>query len=267
MNRGILLFALGLVLASLNLSHAAITGQWDFNADYSPTIGQEMYPLDPDTGAATAFGTTTSFGIPNIAGAEARVMRFPKTPIDFGGYRVPSGAAPNGGGFAVNQYTIIMDVLFPAASSSKRRALIDTDYAQDAEFFVQANNGIGSGTVSDGTIQPDTWHRIVFAVDLAATPSVLDKYIDGVKVGTQSLGALDSIHAFYDTLYLIRDDNDETELGYINSLQIRDEKLSDGLIAALNRILDITVAETRAQGGTSVVPGHGRLYDEADVAE
>ncbi|HEY8521298.1 MAG TPA: MBL fold metallo-hydrolase [Gammaproteobacteria bacterium] len=41
----------------------------------------------------------------------------------------------------------------------------------------------------------------------------------------------------------------------------------NGLIAALNRILDITVAETRAQGGTSVVPGHGRLYDETDVAE
>jgi glyoxylase-like metal-dependent hydrolase (beta-lactamase superfamily II) len=41
----------------------------------------------------------------------------------------------------------------------------------------------------------------------------------------------------------------------------------DGLIAGLNRILDITVAETRAQGGTLVIPGHGRLYDETDVAE
>jgi glyoxylase-like metal-dependent hydrolase (beta-lactamase superfamily II) len=41
----------------------------------------------------------------------------------------------------------------------------------------------------------------------------------------------------------------------------------EGLIAALNRVLDITVAETRAQGGTIVIPGHGRLYDETDVAE
>lgn len=41
----------------------------------------------------------------------------------------------------------------------------------------------------------------------------------------------------------------------------------NGEIAALNRILDITVAETRGQGGTIVIPGHGRLYDEADVAE
>ena len=40
-----------------------------------------------------------------------------------------------------------------------------------------------------------------------------------------------------------------------------------GVLAGLNRILDITVAEYRAQGGTLVVPGHGRLYDETDVAE
>jgi glyoxylase-like metal-dependent hydrolase (beta-lactamase superfamily II) len=40
-----------------------------------------------------------------------------------------------------------------------------------------------------------------------------------------------------------------------------------GVLAALNRILDITVAEYRGQGGTIVIPGHGRLYDEADVAE
>lgn len=41
----------------------------------------------------------------------------------------------------------------------------------------------------------------------------------------------------------------------------------NGVIAGLNRILDITVAEYRSQGGTVVVPGHGRLYDETDVAE
>jgi len=41
----------------------------------------------------------------------------------------------------------------------------------------------------------------------------------------------------------------------------------NGSIAALNRIIDITVAETRGQGGTTVIPGHGRLYDEADVVE
>jgi glyoxylase-like metal-dependent hydrolase (beta-lactamase superfamily II) len=40
-----------------------------------------------------------------------------------------------------------------------------------------------------------------------------------------------------------------------------------GVIDALNRLLDITIPEDKAEGGTYVVPGHGRLSDEADVVE
>ncbi len=40
-----------------------------------------------------------------------------------------------------------------------------------------------------------------------------------------------------------------------------------GLIAALNRILEITVPARFQEGGTYVIPGHGRLSDEADVVE
>jgi hypothetical protein len=39
-----------------------------------------------------------------------------------------------------------------------------------------------------------------------------------------------------------------------------------GVIDGLNRILDLAVAEYRAQGGTWVIPSHGRLSDTADVA-
>jgi hypothetical protein len=39
-----------------------------------------------------------------------------------------------------------------------------------------------------------------------------------------------------------------------------------GLIDGLNHILDLAVAEYRAQGGTWIVPGRGRLADTADVA-
>ena len=38
-------------------------------------------------------------------------------------------------------------------------------------------------------------------------------------------------------------------------------------IDALNNILDITVPADKQEGGTYVVPGHGRLADEADVVE
>jgi glyoxylase-like metal-dependent hydrolase (beta-lactamase superfamily II) len=39
-----------------------------------------------------------------------------------------------------------------------------------------------------------------------------------------------------------------------------------GVIDGLNHILDIAVAEYRAQGGTWIIPGRGRLSDTADVA-
>ena len=40
-----------------------------------------------------------------------------------------------------------------------------------------------------------------------------------------------------------------------------------GVVKTLNRILDITVPEDKQEGGTFVIPGHGRLTDEADVVE
>jgi cyclase len=41
----------------------------------------------------------------------------------------------------------------------------------------------------------------------------------------------------------------------------------DGYISALNAIMDITVASNVNEGGTMVIPGHGRLSDEQDVVE
>src|SRR5687767_8738231 len=40
-----------------------------------------------------------------------------------------------------------------------------------------------------------------------------------------------------------------------------------GLLTALNRIIDLTVPEDWQDGGTLVVPSHGRIGDESDVVE
>jgi cyclase len=41
----------------------------------------------------------------------------------------------------------------------------------------------------------------------------------------------------------------------------------NGLIASLNKIIELTVPADKQEGGTYVIPGHGRLCDEADVVE
>ena len=40
-----------------------------------------------------------------------------------------------------------------------------------------------------------------------------------------------------------------------------------GTIAALDRMLDITISDDLAEGGTYVIPGHGYISDEADLVE
>ena len=41
----------------------------------------------------------------------------------------------------------------------------------------------------------------------------------------------------------------------------------DGVLAGLNRLLDICIPKEKQEGGTMVIPGHGRISDEADVLE
>ena len=41
----------------------------------------------------------------------------------------------------------------------------------------------------------------------------------------------------------------------------------NGFVAALHRVIEITVPKRNQEGGTYVIPGHGRLADEADVVE
>jgi cyclase len=39
----------------------------------------------------------------------------------------------------------------------------------------------------------------------------------------------------------------------------------NGVLDSLNRLVDLAVSDTLAEGGTLIVPGHGRLCDEADL--
>jgi cyclase len=41
----------------------------------------------------------------------------------------------------------------------------------------------------------------------------------------------------------------------------------DGVIAALNHIVDLAIPRGKQEGGTYIIPGHGRVSDEADVIE
>lgn len=50
-------------------------------------------------------------------------------------------------------------------------------------------------------------------------------------------------------------------------IDVRHGGTIDGEISALNRIIEIAIPRDKEEGGTIIVPGHGRLCDEADVVE
>src|SRR5258706_123647 len=120
--RWLLLFASFLVLGTT--SRADITGHWSFEAAdmvLSAKIGSPMLEADVDTAFDELFGTTGQAdfaGVPNIGGQPVKILKFPKTTAT-GGYLMPPGAAANGGGQNINQYTILFDILWPSVSSGK----------------------------------------------------------------------------------------------------------------------------------------------------
>ncbi len=228
--------------------HATITGQWDFESgDLSATVGSAMQ-FRGTTASQTQFGTTTSFGIANINGQVARVMRFPAT-TSTEGYILPHGAAPNGGGAKVNQYTLILDVLFPSSSTGYRAFWqTDTNNASDGELFVNGSQGIGISGSYQGSLTPDVWHRVAFTFDL--TQRELGKFIDGTNVlatpagaaplGTNpvqyldaSTGGVDGRWALEPIALLLADEDAETGVGYLSSVQFHDRVLTPAEIAAL----------------------------------
>ena len=221
-------------IAVATTSQAAITGQWDFKAgNLAATIGADLNYGDQTAG--TTFGTTTALGVPNIAGQVTNIMGFPSFVDEYGGYVATAGAAANGGGGNVNQYTVIMDVLFPASSAGKVRALFQTDTSvstQKGEIYINAADQLAiSGGFSGGSVTPGVWHRLAVTVD---TTSTISLFVDGVNVGSETTPAgLDSDFSVASSIYLFDDANTNSQAGYIASLQFQDQKLPDGLIAVL----------------------------------
>lgn len=228
----------GAVLSVYTLS---VTGQWDFDrGGLQATVGADL-----EYRGATA-GLTT-FPLANIQGQAARVLAFgSNSPAQ--GFLMRHGAKPNGGGHFVNQYTLIMDVMFPVSSTGRWRALFQTDpfnqEDNEAEFLIGSDaaspdpNGIGAEDQYDGSLAADTWYRIAFAVDLTAAPGQeLAKYVNGVKVGTQSLsGGVDGRFALGPTALLLTAGNAQggvTAPGLVNSVQFLNGCLGPEAIAAL----------------------------------
>jgi hypothetical protein len=258
----VLAFLTGIiVLVSAGVVNAAtymVTGQWDFDqGDLRATLGTDMQygdlPGETAVKDHTSFGTTTSFGIPNIGGQAAKVMKYtrdenPPLPIGPRGYLCQHGLSPNGGGTNVNQFTMILDFMIPDLHQGDNYNTVVkweavNDWTVDGSISIQANDiggpntgGIGiSGQYSgDGNtwIIGGQWQRLVVAVDMVGdtnelTDGTITYYLDGVRFGQMTTGArwgFDQRHAIPPMVRMYGDGEADNEVNtvYVNSLQFRE---------------------------------------------
>ena len=101
-----------------------ITGYWNFNGSLKATIGENL-EWAWEQGGAT-FGTTETFGIPDIQGKSSNVLKFADSDefSDFSGIEVYLGAELDEDHWFFNEYSIIMDILYPETSSTEIRVMV-----------------------------------------------------------------------------------------------------------------------------------------------
>jgi len=183
------------------------------------------------------FTTASALGAFFPADSQDWVLNFPKT-SNAQGYEIKTGLSG-----AISQYTLVYDVLMPAATMGGYVSFLQTNLnnSNDGDLFGKksaAGYGIGISGNYQGAASLDAWHRVAFTISASTSAfgsSTITKYIDGVKVGTQSVGGGTRylIEAGNERFFIMADEDNETSAGKLSSVFFANKVLSDSEIAAL----------------------------------
>jgi len=218
-----------------NTNSTTILGQWDFDISTNlakATIGADLQflsfsPTFQSSQIGTQFYGTVSIPAFNTA-AERILATFAPT--------------NNGTGTNLNQYTIIMDLMWPAESAGLWRALFNasTNNSNDAELFVERDGQIGIFNDYAGFMIPETWYRLVTVFDLATNQ--MTRYLDGTNsagaIGGPSTlplpeGRVDGQFSLNDAILFFSDNDGETAPVFVNVIQLRAGAMTPEEVAAL----------------------------------
>ncbi len=231
---------------------AAQVGLWQFDGNLDNALGGAA--MSANGGWATAYEAAT------IGGSPATALAFPAFNNTQSLQMTNEGAA-NGGGAKTNEWSIVMDVKFPAIGSFIGLWQTDQNIAGgDGDFFINGSGGIGISSDYDGTVAADTWTRIAVTLRQGGGPdAILEKYLNGVHVGTTTSGsAVDGRHSVGAVLNLFTDEDGETSAGQVNSVAYYDHLLTGDEIGALggataDGIPAVPEPSTLALGGVALL--------------
>lgn len=157
----------------------------DPNADLSKNlVGYWRFDDPNNLGAATIGNDLILNGAASHSAASGVNAEDGAALVDVGTwYDVDHGMAASGGD-NVNTYTMIWDVKVAAADLGTYICFLQNNIANDSDgaVYIHPNAGFwfngGPGGHAEGTIQGDTWHRVVLAIDAPE----LRFYVDGVEI-------------------------------------------------------------------------------------
>ena len=204
---------------------ASTSAQWDFNGSLtSSTGGADLVP-----GASTPASVPgATFATASIGGQAAQVVAFTRGTF----LRLTHGLGANAGGALLNQYTLLMDVMFPSRPTGWA-VLWQTsaNNGDDGDWFINPSGGIGISGNYGGTVSDGVWHRLGLVVDAVA--GTYTAFVDGVQVQQNSGVTLDGRFALGPDALLFADENQENAAGYVNSVQLRAVAMTAEEVAAL----------------------------------
>ncbi|MFC0218679.1 hypothetical protein ACFFJ7_09780, partial [Pseudochelatococcus lubricantis] len=211
-------------------------------------------------------GAPSDFGLPEMTGGEAEILKFPKyTKQQHLLFKPELANVPANG--LVTSYTFAFDVLLPT-NSGGWWSLFQTDVTNnsDAEFYLRNDNdgtgSLGISSVYQGDFKYGSWQRVAFTFEKQTDSSyIIKKYIEGQYVGQQTdsyRGGRFDIDPTKGVL-LFTDDDSDTTGGYINSFLFADHALSQQEITSFGKASAGGISSQAIAGATQFDFTNGKL--------
>ncbi|WP_374653555.1 hypothetical protein [Dongia sp.] len=190
-----------------------------------------------DGANVVTIGTPAELGIPAVPGGDETVALIDAMPPAQKIVLNPNLGLP--AGYKVPEYSVVFDILIPANHNGYTSLFqLNVSNTDDGDFFVKdLGNGTGGVGISGnytGSFAYGQWQRVaVTFTDNGDGTLTLSKYIEGVKVGTQSVDAARFSLDAGTGLLLFTDEDGETSDVYVNSVLVTDKLFTDAEIATL----------------------------------
>ena len=201
---------------------AQIVGQWDFDDSDDMTRAT----IGPDLVLTGSHEFVTGHSSGDYAAS-----------IGLGSYYTCNNSfTPNGGGSYINNYTLLYDIKCPLTSGYSSLLQTNQTNSNDGDIFTKSNGAIGvgdTGYAPSGTIEADTWTRIVIRVK---NGSLYEIWKDGTKVLDGNAQEVDGRFGIERVFHLFRDNDNEEETIAVSKFVFYDDTLTEEEIEALGGV-------------------------------